>query len=142
MLIKRVAQHLKENFPEIVPPGWMRFAKTGAHVEEPPKNPDFWYIRCASLLRKVYMEGPIGVDHLRKKYGGRFGRGNEGEHKRSGGGSAVRKPLMQLEKAGLVRKVDRQGRVVTKEGASLLDKIAGEVMRALERDMPEIKKYR
>ncbi len=141
-LIKRTAEYLKDNYRNIAPPKWMQYTKTGSHVQQSPTDPDFWYIRCASLLRKVYIEGPIGVDRLRKAYGGRSNRGNEGEHKRSGGGSTVREPLQQLEKSGLVRRVEKRGRVVTKEGASILDTLSGEVMRKIEQDLPSLEKYR
>ncbi len=142
LLIKKTAEYLKDNYQDIAPPTWIRFAKTSSHVQQSPKDPDFWYLRCASILRKVYVEGPIGVEHLRKEYGGRSGLGNEGEHKRSGGGSVVRRPLEQLEKAGLVKKIERRGRVVTKEGASILDTLSGEVLRKLEQEIPDLQKYR
>ncbi|MEM2094142.1 MAG: 30S ribosomal protein S19e [Candidatus Bathyarchaeia archaeon] len=139
-LIKRVAEYLKENYREIAPPKWIRYSKTGTHAEQSPKDPDFWYVRCASLLRKLYIEGPIGVARLQKKYGGRSKKGNEGEHKRKGGGSTIRKPLQQLEKSGLVKTL-KQGRAITKEGASILDTLAGEVLRRIEQDIPSLGKY-
>src|SRR5437016_4496769 len=57
-LINRLAKHLKENVSEISPPSWSEYAKTGAHKERPPQDPDWWYARCASLLRKLYVNGP------------------------------------------------------------------------------------
>lgn len=134
LLINLTAKHLRENYQEIEPPPQMAFAKTGCHREEAPQDPDFWYIRCASLLRKIYTHGPIGVAHLREQYGGLTKKGDVGKHKRRGGGFAVRRPLEQLEKAGLVKTVERRGRAITKEGASLLDTLAGEVERSLERE--------
>ena len=118
----------------------MTYAKTGSHREDVPKNSDFWYIRCASLLRKVYVHGPIGVAHLREQYGGLSKKGNVGKHKRKGGGCSVRRPLEQLEKAGLVKTVDRQGRVVTNHGASLLDTLAGEIEKSFQKDYVDSEK--
>src|SRR2546428_1086415 len=69
-LINRLAKHLKENVSEISPPSWSEYAKTGAHKERPPQDPDWWYARCASLLRKLYVHGPVGVSRLRVQYGG------------------------------------------------------------------------
>lgn len=136
LLINLTAKHLRENYQEIEPPPQMMFTKTGSHREEAPKDPDFWYIRCASLLRKIYVHGPIGVAHLRKQYGGLTRKGNVGKHKRSGGGFAVRKPLEQLEKAGLVKTVERRGRIITSHGAGLLDTLAGEIERTMKKGSP------
>jgi small subunit ribosomal protein S19e len=29
-------------------------------------NPDWWFVRAASMLRKLYLRGPIGVSRMRK----------------------------------------------------------------------------
>ena len=134
LLINQTAQRLRENYQEIEPPLQMAHAKTSSQREEPPKSPNFWYIRCASLLRKVYMHGPIGVEHLREQYGGLTKKGDVGKHKAEGGGFAVRRPLEQLEKAGLVKTVERKGRAITRSGTSLLDTIAGEIDRSMKKD--------
>src|SRR5881397_167861 len=78
-LIERLAKHLKQNMGDITPPGWSEFAKTGAHKSRPPQNPYWWYGRCASLMRKLYVHGPVGVARLRVEYGGRVG-GETGEN--------------------------------------------------------------
>ncbi len=52
-------------------PAWAEFVKTGAHRETLPKNPDWWFIRAASILRIVFIRGPVGVSKLRVRYGGR-----------------------------------------------------------------------
>ncbi len=139
-LIKRITEYLRENKTEITPPSWTVFAKTSAHLERLPQSSDWWYTRCASILRKVYIEGPIGIGGLKKEYGGRGARGTIGKNKVSGGGAIVRNALQQLEKAGLV-KTDKKGRVVTQSGHAVLDSLAREVKRALEKSIPELKKY-
>ncbi|MGQ9543099.1 MAG: 30S ribosomal protein S19e [Candidatus Bathyarchaeia archaeon] len=128
-LIKRLASYIKENIGEVTPPAWSLTAKTGSHTEHPPQDPDWWYMRCASILRKLYIKAPIGVSRLRSEYGGRRRRGTSREHVRRGGGSSVREPLQQLEKARLVTKVERKGRRLTSEGVSLLNKIASEIIK-------------
>jgi small subunit ribosomal protein S19e len=134
MLISRLAKYLKENVEEVSPPAWSLAAKTSSHKETPPQNPDWWYIRCASLLRKLYVHGPLGVSRLRGEYGGRKRKGRSIEHSRKAGGSAIRKPLQQLEKAGLIEKADKKGRKLSKEGVKLLDKIAAEILKELKTD--------
>ena len=141
VLIERVATYFKVNVEEIRPPEWAAYVKTGSHVERPPQNPDWWYIRCASLLRKLYLNGPIGVTRLRKMYGGRKRRGTRPEHFRKAGGSIIRHALQQLEKAGFVTKKDREGRVLTPRGRSLLDAMAARIKKELERENPELRKY-
>jgi len=141
VLIERVATYFKVNVEEIRPPEWAAYVKTGSHVERPPQNPDWWYIRCASLLRKLYLNGPIGVSRLRKMYGGRKRRGTRPEHFRKAGGSIIRHALQQLEKAGFVTKKDREGRVLTPRGRSLLDAMAARIKKELERENPELRKY-
>ena len=141
VLIERVATYFKANVEEIRPPEWAAYVKTGSHVERPPQNPDWWYIRCASLLRKLYLNGPIGVSRLRKMYGGRKRRGTRPEHFRKAGGSIIRHALQQLEKAGFVTKKDREGRALTPRGRSLLDAMAARIKKELERENPELRKY-
>jgi small subunit ribosomal protein S19e len=131
-LIDRLAKHLKENVSEISPPTWSEFAKTGAHKERPPQNPDWWYARCASLLRKLYVHGPVGVARLRVQYGGNVGKGNSPEHHGRSGGSAIREPLQQLQKAELVAIEGRKGRKLTKQGLTLLNRTSAEVAKELK----------
>lgn len=139
-LIGKLAQYLKEN-TNITPPQWSVFAKTGAHAERAPENPDWWYIRSASLLRKIYVSGPIGVERLRSEYGGRRKSGISPDHARKGGGSVIREAIQQLEQIGYIARHDKKGRVLTKEGRGLVDKIAGEIKKDLEREVPALKKY-
>jgi small subunit ribosomal protein S19e len=73
-LIKRLSEELKK-LKELEPPVWARFAKTGPHKERPPEQSDWWYSRAASILRRLYIDGPVGVSRLRTYYGGRQNRG-------------------------------------------------------------------
>lgn len=139
--VEELARYLKESFEEIRPPEWAFYAKTGSHVERAPDDPDWWYRRCASLLRKLYLHGPVGVERLRTAYGGRKDMGTVREHFRKAGGSAVRKALQQLETAGLVAKVDKRGRALTPQGRALLDKLADRIFREMVRENPELRKY-
>jgi small subunit ribosomal protein S19e len=47
--------------------------------------------------------------------------------------------LQQLEKAGLVDKVEKSGRVVSKKGRSLLDAMSTQIKKDLDRERPELK---
>nr|4V4N_BU Chain BU, 30S ribosomal protein S19E [Methanocaldococcus jannaschii] len=131
LLVERVAQRLKE-IPEIKPPEWAPFVKTGRHKERLPEQEDWWYYRVASILRRVYLDGPVGIERLRTYYGGRKNRGHAPEKFYKAGGSIIRKALQQLEAAGFVEKVPGKGRVITPKGRSFLDKIATELKKELE----------
>ncbi|MCL7388143.1 MAG: 30S ribosomal protein S19e [Thaumarchaeota archaeon] len=122
-LIKKVAAYLKEA-QLVKPPPWAAFVKTGVHKERPPADPDWWYVRCAAILRKVYLKGPIGVSRLRTEYGGRHRRGYRPPAFAKGSGSIIRKALQQLEAAGLITKEGKKGRIVTAKGRELLEEAA------------------
>ena len=128
-LIAKTAEELKK-ISEVNPPAWAPFVKTGVHKERPPVDDNWWYSRTASILRKIYRLGPIGVSKLRTKYGGRKNRGVKKEHFCKGSGSIVRKSLQQLEKAGFVKFAGKdlhKGRIITPKGKSFLDKIATQI---------------
>jgi len=130
-LIEHLARHLKSSVEQVKPPPWSLYAKTGAHRERPPEDPDWWYLRSASLLRRLYIFGPLGVSRLRKAYGGRKRFPMRKAHSVKAGGSSIRKVLQQLEQAKLVSH-SRKGRVLTDEGKSLLDRMAAEVYEAVK----------
>ncbi|MDI6690304.1 MAG: 30S ribosomal protein S19e [Candidatus Bathyarchaeota archaeon] len=139
--IKKLAKYLKENVDEVNPPTWASIVKTGSHVQRQPQNSDWWYIRCASLLRKVYIYGPIGLEKLRAEYGGRKDFGVKPEHVVKAGGAIIRKALQQLEAAGLIETTKPKGRRMTKEGRKLLQEIAEDVGKELVKELPELEKY-
>ncbi|MCE4604645.1 MAG: 30S ribosomal protein S19e [Aeropyrum sp.] len=142
MLIRRVAAKLKEKYPQVKPPVWAYFAKTGPHKERPPVDRDWWYIRAASILRKLYKSPePVGVEAFRVIYGGRQNRGSAPEHFRKAGGSVPRNILQQLEEAGLVVKIPGKGRTLSPAGRSLLDTTAKEILQELAKERPELERY-
>jgi len=141
IFINRLAQYIKNNVDQVTSPAWTPYVKTGSYAIQQPQNADWWFIRCASLLRKTYLKGPIGIERLRAQYSGRKDRGNRPEHVRKGGGGNIRKLFHQLEAAGLVEKIKGRGRVLTNDGRRLLDTIATEVKTELEKKTPELAKY-
>ncbi len=127
-LVKRVADRLKKS-RHIHIPKWAMAVKTGAHKELPPQNDGWWYVRAASMLRQIYIHGPVGVARLRTYYGGRVRRGVRKERFREASGKILRTILSQLEEAGYVLKLEkgRKGRMISPKGQSLLDGIAHEI---------------
>ena len=98
VLINKLSEILKGE--DIAIPTWVPFVKTGAHAEKPPQKNDWWYTRCASLLRKIYLHGPVGVKDLRGMYGGAKAVGYGGAHHRDAGGAIIRTAIHNLEKLG------------------------------------------
>jgi len=139
--IDRLAKYLRENVDEVQPPTWANFAKTGTHVEKQPQNPNWWYTRSASILRKVYIHGPIGLENLRSDYGGRKNNGVKKNHACKAGGSGIRTILQQLEKAGLVQITRPKGRVIAPKGRKMMQEVAGDLAKELVKTVPELKKY-
>jgi small subunit ribosomal protein S19e len=128
-LIKSIAEKLKD-FNEIKPPEGSQFWKTAFYKELAPiDHESFWYIRCASLLRKVKKYGPIGVNKLRKIYGGRNRKGSGLNHSAKGSGKIIRVALQQLENANLLITQEKEGRIVSPEGTSLLERTAYTLLR-------------
>jgi small subunit ribosomal protein S19e len=140
-LIEKTAKYLRENIDTVTPPAWASVAKTGSHVEKQPQNPDWWYIRCASILRKIYVHGPMGIERLRADYGGAKNYRGTPEHASKAGGSVIRKALQQLEAAGLIETARPQGRKVTKEGRKLLQEVTEGLSKELVKSLPELEKY-
>jgi small subunit ribosomal protein S19e len=134
MLIPQVARDLKE-LSAIQPPEWAAFVKTGIHREMPPEDPDWWYTRTASVLRRIYIDGPVGVERLRSVYGGNRDRGANPNQFRKGSGSILRKALQQLEAAGFVEKVVG-GRQISAKGRAFMDGVAHD-LRAAAENVPE-----
>lgn len=125
-LIEKAAEALKK-IEQVKMPDWAFFVKTGPAKEKQPVNKDWWYFRAASILRKLYVQGPIGVSKLRKKYGSKKNRGHKPERFYKGSGKMIRVILQQLEKAGFVKFVEKgvhKGRILTPKGKSFLDKLA------------------
>ena len=140
-LIQALADELEGR---IDPPEWATFAKSGADREFPPEDEDFWYVRAASVLRRVAIDGPVGVDRLSTHYGGAKGGSNRyrvaPNHRSDSSENVIRTILQQLEEADLVeRPPNDEGRVVSAEGMSLLDSMAGDVIEDLDR--PELERY-
>ena len=126
ILIKNVAEELKK-VPEVKEPDWVMFVKTGHHKQRQPVQKDWWFTRSASILRKVYLLGPIGTNKLKVKYGGKKNRGHKPEHTYTASGNIIRKILQQLEAAGFIAKSDingHKGRKLTAKGKKFLDSLS------------------
>ncbi len=138
-LIEKTALELKK-IPELKPPVWANYVKTGVNKERPPIRNNFWYIRAAAILRSVYLLGPVGVSKLRTKYGSKRNRGYKPDKIYKSSGSIIRKILQGLEKAGFLteeKKGIHKGRKITKKGKEFLDNISKQIKPAVVIEKPK-----
>ncbi len=102
---------------------------------------DWWYLRSASVLRKIYLKGHVGITRLSAEYGGKRDRGSAPYHARTGSRSILREIVHQLETAGLVQPYKTQGRRLSPAGEKLLASVSREALKKLAADRPELAKY-
>jgi small subunit ribosomal protein S19e len=143
---KPVIEALTETFTDedaIEEPEWLQFTTTGIDRELPPEQELFWERRTASILRKVAIDGPVGVSRLKSEYGEAVQGTNRyrvrPRQKSKGSGNIIRTILQQLEDAGYVEIAEGEGRTVTPEGHSFLDETATDVLEDL--DNPDLQRY-
>lgn len=139
-LLAKLAGELKSR-KAVQPPEWAAFVRTGVHTQQAPIQPDWWYLRSASVLRKVYLKGNTGVSRLATEYGGKRDRGSAPYHARTGSRSIAREIVQQLEKSGLLESKKPKGRRVSAEGAKLLASVSREVLTGLAAKDPSLAKY-
>ena len=127
-LIPKAAEDLK-NKVKLEMPEWAAMVKTGAHRERIPESEDWWWFRAASLLRKLYVRGPTGVQKLRTLYGGRKNKGVKPEKFYPAGGKIIRVILKEFDEFGFTEKIAKEGRKITPKGQAYLDKIATGILK-------------
>ncbi|XP_062499517.1 small ribosomal subunit protein eS19-like [Corticium candelabrum] len=129
---KAFAAFLKKS-SKLKVPSWVDIVKTGRHKELAPYDPDWYFIRAASIARHIYLRGGVGVGALTKVYGGRKRNGTEPNHFQRGSSSVARNILKGLEGMKLVEKDANGGRRITSQGQRDLDRIALQVSQQQEK---------
>lgn len=138
-LIARLAGELRSE--DIPAPGWVPFVKTGAHATRPPHDRGWWHTRCASVMRRIYLRGPVGISDLRRYYGGGRPSGYGAAHHRDAGGAIIRGAVQGLERLGYVEKAERGGRVITSAGMRRLDGLATGILKEMAAEDPRLRVY-
>jgi len=126
--------------PGVEQPEWSHFVKTGSHAERPPADSEWWYTRAASLMRKLYLHGPVGLGDLERAYGGSKALKYYPKHHRDAGGSSIRKILKQLEQAELVTRTPK-GRVLSSKGRGMIDRVSKEIFTTLSEENKALARY-
>lgn len=130
--IAAYADHLKRS-GKMELPKWWDIVKTATYKELSPYDKDWYYIRAASIARKVYLRQNTGVGALKKVYGGSGRRGTMRSRFHKACGGLIRHILHQLEEMQVVEKcpegVNKGGRKISSHGQQDLDRIAGQIVR-------------
>ncbi|MFB6241460.1 MAG: 30S ribosomal protein S19e [Candidatus Nanosalina sp.] len=123
-LIQEVADELEEEFDA---PEWTNYVKSGSDKDMPPEQENWYHIRSAAILRRIYTDGPLGVSKLRTIYGGNKNNGHAPEHHGKASGKVIRTALQNLEDSGYVETEEGEGRRITEKGQSFMDEKSEEV---------------
>merc|ERR1712018_342552 len=115
-------------------PEWVDLVKTNNRKELAPYDEDWFYVRCASMARHMYIRSPVGVSTIRKIYGIRKSNGSAPSHWSKGAGGVARKALQALEGLKLVEKDPNGGRRLTSQGRRDLDRIAAQLKASKAKD--------
>ncbi len=131
-LVNELAKKLEED-KLTPPPDWAMFVKTGSAKDRIPSQDNWWYLRAASILRRMYVDKrPIGVNRLRNIYGDKEKNRYSGKHFKPASGAVIRHILQELEQAELIKKVkvkNHFGRALTPKGISFTDSVAKEAAK-------------
>jgi small subunit ribosomal protein S19e len=139
-LVSKIAQELKSR-SIINKPEWADVVKTGTNKARPPAGEDWYFMRAASILLKIYNRGPIGVSKLRTVYGSKKRRGHQPSEFRKGSGSIIRKIMQDMERAELIKNTEvgvHKGRKIMPKGISLISKVSGAKIK-VKKQKPERK---
>jgi small subunit ribosomal protein S19e len=127
--VKTYAAYLKRT-GRLEVPKWVDLVKTGTHKELAPYDPDWFYVRAASIARHVYLRKGTGVGGLKKNYGGSVNRGSRPSKHQDGSGSIARKCMQALEKISVLEKDAQGGRKISADGQKDLDRIAQQIVES------------
>ncbi|KAJ9109560.1 hypothetical protein QFC20_003306 [Naganishia adeliensis] len=121
--ITAYAGHLKRS-GKLEIPNWVDTVKTGSYKELAPYDPDWYYVRAASIARHIYLRKHVGIGALAKLYGGKNRRGNRPSHHKDASTGVQRAVVQSLEKIGVLEKAPDGGRRISVDGQRDLDRIA------------------
>ena len=131
-VVLKIAHFLKKS-GKVKVPEWADLVKTGIAKELAPVNPDWYYIRAASLARRLYIRSPAGIGAFKNVYGGKLRRGVQPNGYALASGSIIRKALQTLEALKWVEKhPENKGRILSRQGRKDLDRIAGELRQEVK----------
>ncbi|XP_059452614.1 small ribosomal subunit protein eS19x-like isoform X1 [Corylus avellana] len=127
--VKAYSAHLKRS-GKMELPEWADIVKTAQFKEVAPYDPDWYYVRAASMARKIYLRGGLGVGSFRRIYGGSKRNGSCPPHFCKSSGAVARHILKQLTNIYIIDVEPNGGRKITSTGQRDLDQVAGRIVVA------------
>uniref|UniRef100_A0A0X3NYR9 Small ribosomal subunit protein eS19 n=1 Tax=Schistocephalus solidus TaxID=70667 RepID=A0A0X3NYR9_SCHSO len=128
--VQALAKFLKKS-EKVKQPEWVDIVKLSIANEQAPYDPDWFYVRCAAVLRHLYLR-PAGLAGLSKAFSRRKNNGVRPCHRARASTAVLRRCLHQVEAMGLCKKRDDGGREITSAGRRDMDRIAYETYKALK----------
>lgn len=96
-----------------------------------PQDPDWYFVRAASIARRVYLRGGVGVGEFSRLYGSLKSNGSRRPHYSAASRGLIRKIMQQLAEVDIIgQKKESKGRYLTRNGQRELDTIAGQIAAA------------
>lgn len=133
--VRAYAEHLKKS-GKVSLPAWVDYVKTSKHKELTPYDGDWYYIRMASVARRIYVNEGLGVGALARAYGGPYRPSVKPQKHVKASRKVLRHVLSQLQNLDILEtqimentqgvRVSK-GRRVTRNGRRELDRIARQV---------------
>lgn len=122
------AEHLKKSGTFKVPE-WADYIKTAPRKELAPYDPDWYFVRAASIARKLYLRQGLGVGMLSRVYGGGRRNGTRPKHFQRSSRGLLRHILHQLEANNIIERIEENGgRRITPTGRKDADRIAHSIV--------------
>uniref|UniRef100_A0A146LKB3 40S ribosomal protein S19 n=1 Tax=Lygus hesperus TaxID=30085 RepID=A0A146LKB3_LYGHE len=124
--IKVAARHFKQEGKLFVP-NCTEIVKTAHGRERAPQNTDWYYIRCAAVLRAIYLRPGVGYGGLSKRFASKKNYGSRPEHTVRAAQGLLHWSCKSLTKLGLVESGIKSGQRITKKGRKFADSLAFQV---------------
>merc|ERR1712042_135608 len=133
VFVRAFAAHLKKSKLKV--PEFVTIVKTSKAHELGPLDPDWFYVRAASVARHVYLRPNVGVGAVRKIYGGAKRNGTRPNHFCLSSSNVARKVLQSLEGIKVITKDVNGGRSIAPTGRRDMDRVAGQVVQNAAGDL-------
>lgn len=117
-LVNALSILLKQEISVSDIPEWFNYTKTGCNVERLPLDPDWYYVRMASIVI-LLIHNPRSTQKLRNRYGSMKNRGSKPDRWFKAGGSIIRHMLQILEKYEFLS-IHKKGRYTNDKGKNLV----------------------
>lgn len=121
--IKSAARHFKQEGKLFVP-NCTELVKSSHGRERAPQNQDWYYIRCAAILRALYLRPGEGYGGLSKRFASKKNNGSRPEHGVRACKGLLHWGCKSLTQLGLVEPGAESGQRLTKKGKKFVDGVA------------------